>query len=253
MRTLLIIGIGPGHPDQITLQAIDALNQADVIFVLEKAGAKQDLAQLRRELCDRHIQHPYRIVEAEDPVRDETIPDYATRVEHWHHQRVLIYETLMQEQLTEHQTAAILVWGDPSLFDSTLRIVRSLEARAKVDFSWRVIPGVTAIQALAASHRIPLHGIGQSFLTAPARLLTDELFRTVANIVVVLDGEQAFERLKAKDLHIFWGANLGLPEQTLISGPLAQVRDQIHRERQKARQDRGWVMDTYLLTREPQP
>ncbi|WP_287809273.1 SAM-dependent methyltransferase, partial [Pseudomonas sp.] len=30
MKTILVIGIGAGHPDHLTLQAVKALNRADV-------------------------------------------------------------------------------------------------------------------------------------------------------------------------------------------------------------------------------
>ena len=43
MRRLLIIGIGAGDPEQVTVQAIKALNRADVFFVIDKGAVKQDL------------------------------------------------------------------------------------------------------------------------------------------------------------------------------------------------------------------
>ena len=35
MRELLVIGMGPGHPDQITVQAVQALNRVDVFLRIE--------------------------------------------------------------------------------------------------------------------------------------------------------------------------------------------------------------------------
>ena len=49
------------------------------------------------------------------------------------------------------------------------------------------------------------------------------------------------------DLQIFWGAQLGLDDQSLISGRLADVIDEIKAERTRLRARRGWVLDTYLL------
>src|SRR5258707_833064 len=54
MKKILIIGIGAGDPDFITVQAINALNTVDVFFVLEKGAAKDAMVELRRELCRRH-------------------------------------------------------------------------------------------------------------------------------------------------------------------------------------------------------
>ena len=48
MKKVLLIGIGAGNPDYITMQAIKAINTVDVFFFLDKDEAKEDLAELRR-------------------------------------------------------------------------------------------------------------------------------------------------------------------------------------------------------------
>ena len=95
MRKLYLIGIGAGNPEQITVQAIKALNKVDVFFFMDKGEAKQDLVALRNDICRRYIENnTYRIVETPDPVRDPAIADYTARVEAWHTQRAIIYERL---------------------------------------------------------------------------------------------------------------------------------------------------------------
>jgi precorrin-6A synthase len=82
MRKLFVIGIGAGDPDYVTVQAIKALNEVDVFFVVEKGGEKHDLVDLRTEICDRYIDEPsYRIVEVQDPERDRTAAAYREAVE----------------------------------------------------------------------------------------------------------------------------------------------------------------------------
>ena len=39
-----------------------------------------------------------------------------------------IYETLLLNQLAEGEVGAFLVWGDPALYDSTLRILDAVAA-----------------------------------------------------------------------------------------------------------------------------
>ena len=64
MRNILVVGIGPGNPEQITVQAIKALNRADVLFVPRKGADKADLAELRREIIARYVTNPQtRVVE----------------------------------------------------------------------------------------------------------------------------------------------------------------------------------------------
>ena len=252
MRKLYLIGIGAGNPDHLTIQAIKALNKVDVFFFLDKGEAKQDLIALRREICERFIENTtYRIVEAADPVRDPSIADYTTRVETWHTQRALIYEQLITSELTKTQTGAFLVWGDPSLYDSTLRIIDQITSRANIPLEFEVIPGITSIQALAASHKITLNGIGESILITTGRHLSPTLLDTAENTIVMLDGQCSFNKVLNEDLDIFWGAYLGMEHEQLASGSLHHTASQIETLRNQMKEKNGWVMDAYLLRRRP--
>ena len=48
---------------------------------------------------------------------------------------------------------------------------------------------------------------------------------------------------------IHWGAYLGMPQEIVIAGPLAEVGARIVAARTEARARHGWIMDTYLLRR----
>lgn len=244
MKHLLLIGIGPGNPRQITLEAIDSLNRADVFFVLDKGPAKDDLLRLRKELLERHVTRPYRLVQVEDPLRDGAATDYVGAVQDWHRQRAALYGRLLQDELADGQCGAFLLWGEPALYDSTLRI---LEQVAQPAFSLEVIPGISSVQALAAAHRVPLNRIGEPLHILPGRRLVDE--PRIDNVVVMLDGHCAFAALHDPQLHIYWGAYLGTADELLIQGPLHEVKAQILAQREQARARKGWIMDTYLLRR----
>src|SRR5262249_1976256 len=154
--------IGAGNPDYITVQAINALNQVDVFFFMDKGHEKDDLVRLRKDICERHIKdRSYRIIETADPPRDRTPSSYEPTVRAWHEQRADIYARLIRDELGDNGCGAFLVWGDPSLYDSTLRIIDQIVARGAVAFDIEVIPGISAIQALAARHRIALNRIGR--------------------------------------------------------------------------------------------
>jgi precorrin-6A synthase len=142
-----------------------------------------------------------------------------------------------------------LVWGDPSLYDSTLRIVEQLKARNKLAFDYEVIPGISAVQALAARHKLVLNRIGGAVQITTGRLLAQGFPDGVDDVVVMLDGEQAFERVREQELEIFWGAYLGEARELTIAGALDEVHDEIVRVRERARAQHGFIMDTYLLRR----
>ena len=69
------------------------------------------------------------------------------------------------------------------------------------------------------------------------------------SVVVMLDGEQAFAKVDPAGLEIFWGAYLGMPDELLLAGPLAEMAPRIAEVRAAARARHGWIMDTYLLRR----
>jgi precorrin-6A synthase len=45
------------------------------------------------------------------------------------------------------------------------------------------------------------------------------------------------------------GAYLGTPDEITLSGPLGEVGELIRLTRDRARANKGWIMDTYLLRR----
>jgi precorrin-6A synthase len=245
MRRLSIIGIGAGNPDHITVQAIKALGSVDVIFLIGKGNDKEDLAQLRKDICARYIAKPYRIVEAQDPERDRTPANYQTAVTDWHAQRAAIYERMIREELADDQHGAFLVWGDPSLYDSTLRIVDQVAAMKTVRFELDVIPGITSVQALAARHKIALNRIGGPVHITTGRLLANGM--PADDVVVMLDGDCAFKTVKDSGVDIYWGAYVGTADEILVSGKLQERGPEIEKIRSDARAHHGWIMDTYLL------
>jgi precorrin-6A synthase len=255
VREVLIIGVGAGDPEYITVQAIAALNRVDVFFIVDKGSAKDDLVQLRKEICERHITgSEYRFVEVQDPPRDRTptnSADYTEAVQAWLERRASIFESMISEELGENGVGAFLVWGDPSLYDGTIRIVDQLIERDRVQFEYSVIPGVSSLHSLTARHRIPLNRIGEPIHITTGRRLADGMPAGLDNVVVMLDGECAFRNVQDDTVQIYWGAYLGTPDELLIAGPVTKVGAQIERVRAEARERKGWIMDTYLLRRTP--
>jgi len=244
MKHLLLIGIGPGNPRQITLEAVDALNRADVFFVLDKHQDNDDMLRLRKELLGQLVKRPYRLVQVDDPQRDGEAADYVAAVADWHRRRAALYGRLIADELQDGECGAFLLWGEPGLYDSTLRILERVEGQV---FDLEVIPGISSVQALAARHRIPLNRIGEPLQILPGRRLAE--VQQIDNLVVMLDGQCAFAAIDDAELHIYWGAYLGTPDEILISGPLPEVKARILAVREQARARKGWIMDTYLLRR----
>src|ERR1044072_2963567 len=152
MRRVSVVGIGAGDPDDITVAAIRALEASDMLFVIEKPGAREGLARARREIVARHVpggsqrivqvEDPerdrsgaayveagggwgrrraggsQRIVQVEDPERDRSAAAYVEAVEDWRRRRADVWEGLMAD-LADGERGAFLVWGGAGLYDST--------------------------------------------------------------------------------------------------------------------------------------
>ena len=247
MLTLSLIGIGCGDPEQLTLAAIRAINAADLILIPRKGGVKSDLAELRRTICaDVLTNDRTRIAEFDVPVRDAGEADYRKGVNDWHDAVAATWSQAIANHLGKEGRVAMLIWGDPSLYDSSLRIARRLDPAPTIE----VVPGITAIQALCAAHALPLNEIGEPFLVTTGRRLRERGWpENAETVVVMLDGGTAFQSLDPAGLHIWWGAYLGMPEQIILSGPLADLATQIAETRRSARENHGWIMDSYILKR----
>jgi precorrin-6A synthase len=250
MRRLFIIGIGAGDPDYLTIQAIKALNQVDVFFVVDKGREKDGLVRIRREICERFIdEDTYRTVEIQDPERDRTASAYRSAVDDWRRRRADAYEAALRDDLGDDERGAFLVWGDPGLYDSTLAIVEEIEARGTVAFEYEVIPGISSVQALAAKQKMALNRVGEPIQITTGRRLAQASPDEIENVVVMLDADCTFKRFASDDIEIYWGAYVGTEDEILISGALPDVMDEIERIRSEARERIGWIMDTYLLRR----
>lgn len=242
---LSLIGIGTGNPEHLTLEAIRAINAAELILIPRKGADKADLAALRRSICADVLTNPTtRLVEFDLPVRDAGNPDYRAGVDDWHDAIARCWKDVLDRELPHGGEAALLVWGDPSLYDSTLRIA------ARLDVSVKAIPGITAIQALTAAHNMVLNEIGAPFMVTTGRQLRAQGWpQGVDTLVIMLDGACAFETVPPDGVSIWWGAYLGMPEQMIRSGPLAETGPEIIRTRAAARAAHGWIMDIYILRR----
>ncbi|HEY0327996.1 MAG TPA: precorrin-6A synthase (deacetylating) [Rhodopseudomonas sp.] len=248
MRKILVIGIGAGDPDYLTLQAIKAMNRVDVFFVPDKGTEKAALKHLRTTICERFVERAdVKMVGIEVPQRAAT-GCYQDNVDHWHAELADRYGHQFESCLADGEVGGLLVWGDPALYDSTLRIIERLRAKG-LALDYEVIPGISSVQVLAAKHRIALNRIGEPVLLTTGRKLAEGFPADAGSVVVMLDGTQTFAQLTEQNLEIFWGAYLGTPDEILISGPLAAVKDKIATARSEARARHGWIMDIYLLRR----
>jgi precorrin-6A synthase (deacetylating) (EC 2.1.1.152) len=251
MKKIYLIGIGPGNPDYLTVQAINTMKKVDVFFLLEKGGQKgyEDPVKTRKEILKRYLDgRAYRVVTAKIPKRKKG-GNYVEEVKAWREEVAEVVAGLIKNEMEEGENGALLIWGDPSLYDGHLEMLQHILKRGAVNFEYEVIPGITSVQLLAARHKIPLNRIGEPIVITTARKLKECETDEVINTVVLLDSRAAFKRFEDADIDIYWGGYLGTEDEILLSGKLRDIIEDLKRIRIEAKKKKGWLMDTYILRR----
>lgn len=247
MRTILVIGIGAGNPDYLTVQAIKAMNRAAVFFMPDKGEEKAGLNAIRLAMLEQFVERPeYRLVDFAIPSRRRAeTPDYRDSVQEWRDKLEAAYGRMF-ELLPDDGVGAFLVWGDPTLYDGTLRILKDMQA-AGWEMEIEVIPGISAPQALAAQHQVTLNRVGEAVTITTGRRVGEGEADGLSSAVVMLDNHQVFRRFASEEAEIFWGAYLGTAEEILVAGKVSEVADEIDMRRREAQARNGWIMDTYMI------
>lgn len=247
-RRVSVVGIGSGGIDQITAEAIRALQASE--FAIAAVKQRDDPLFTRRlEVLGRHAPG-LELVGVADPERDRSSSSTSTRLGYrgavldWHEARALAWEQALAERPGD---VAIPVWGDPAFYDSTLRILDRIDERGRVPIDVRVLPGISALQVLAARHRLVLHEIGATITVTTGRRLREVVAAGADNVVVMLSSDLPLDGLD--DWHIWWGGNLGDSGETVVAGRVREVLGELRAERERLRAEHGWVMDVYLLRR----
>lgn len=242
---LILVGTGCGNPDHLTLQAVQALNRADLILIPRKGPDKADLADLRHLILAQVLTAPVAIAEFTMPQRGAEA-GYLPGVADWHDAIAAEWRRAIAAHPGPKARVALMVWGDPMLYDSSLRIAARLEG-AQV----RVVPGITSLQALCAAHGIALNALAEPVLITTGRQLRAQGWPEAApdTMVVMLDGEASFQGLAPEGVSIWWAAYAGMAQEILRAGPLGSAGPQILAARAEARARHGWIMDIYLMRR----
>lgn len=248
-RTVVVVGIGAGDPGLATVEALSALAEVDVVVGFDKGERAAELRAVRDAVLEQARKgRSCRVIDIADARRDESV-GYTAAVSAWHGGRAEALQRVLLDEVSDGETVGVLVWGDPSLYDSTLRVIDEVNLHGEVDVRVRVIPGISSLHVLTARHGIALHSVGGSVLITTGRQLRVGVPDGIDDVVVFLDAECSFTNYRLPGWHIYWGAYLGMADERLIAGPVDEVADQIIELRSALRAEHGWVFDLYLLRR----
>ena len=217
-RRLVGVGVGPGDAELITVKALNVLQIADVILVpaTEASGDEPGRAELivlanRAALAECIQRIPFSMTDRTGVTQ----------------RRLRSWQTGAQAAIGAFENGASTVCfatiGDPSVF-STFSYLAGTVLAAMPDVQVEVIPGITAMQALAAVSRTPLVEGTEVLSLVPITAGLETLDVALASsdtIVAYKAGRtlpQVLDHLRAagREATTVIGTNLGLDNQRLL-------------------------------------
>jgi precorrin-2/cobalt-factor-2 C20-methyltransferase len=176
---LIGVGVGPGDPELMTLKAMRALGEADVIAYFAKAGhASHSLGTARPHLRNGAAQLPLlypvttELPKCSDGYRDAIRDFFDTAA------------ATIAAQLEAGRIVAVICEGDPLFYGSYMH----LHARLAPRFATEIVAGVTGMSGCWSAAGMPIAQGDDVFTVLPATLPEGELARRLgeADAAVVM-------------------------------------------------------------------
>jgi precorrin-2/cobalt-factor-2 C20-methyltransferase len=165
---LIGVGVGPGDPELITLKAIRALAEADIVAHFAKAGnvshARTIAAQhLRRETVEMPLLYPLttELPKCSTGYRDALRDFYDEAA------------AAIAVHLDAGRVVAVICEGDPLFYGSYMHLHTRLAPR----FAVEIVAGVTGMSGCWSAAGTPIAQGDDIFTVLPATLPEDELVR----------------------------------------------------------------------------
>lgn len=138
------IGVGPGDPDLLTIKAVNALNEVNVVCAPKSAKSKPSLAlSIVQPILDKR-ENNYETLEPLFPM----IEDKNALAKYWDDAANRI-----AEKLNAGLDVAFITLGDPTVYSTFSYVFKRIN---DLGFKTLIIPGITSFTGCAASAKIPL-------------------------------------------------------------------------------------------------
>jgi precorrin-2/cobalt-factor-2 C20-methyltransferase len=186
---LIGVGVGPGDPELMTLKAMRALGEADIVAHFAKAGnashSRAIAAQhLRAEVIELPLLYP---VTTELP---KCSNGYRDAIRAFYDQAAATIAAHLEAGLV----VAVICEGDPLFYGSYMH----LHARLASRFPTEIVAGVTGMSGCWSAAGMPIAQGDDVFTVLPATLPEDELSRRLrdADAAVVMKVGRHLQKLR---------------------------------------------------------
>jgi precorrin-2/cobalt-factor-2 C20-methyltransferase len=169
---LIGVGVGPGDPELITLKALRALKEADIVAHFAKAGSCSNA----RAIVACHLQSDIDELPLLFPVTTELPkhePGYCRRINRFYYDSA----AAIARHLDRGRCVAVLCEGDPLFYGSFMHLQARLAPRYPTD----VIAGVTGMSGSWSAAATPIAQGDDVFMVLPGTLREAELARRLAD------------------------------------------------------------------------
>ena len=215
-RRLIGVGVGPGDPELITVKAVRALASAEAILVPATEESGDGPGRAERIVQGACPDAATRIVRVPFSMADKAGVSPRRR------QAWLTSARAAVDAFTDGAaTVAFATVGDPSVY-STFSYLAAHVVEQLPDVEVEVIPGITAMQALAAASRTPLVEGQEVLALVPVTAGLDRLREVlaVADSTVAYKGgrrlPEVAELLRGEERDAVMGVDVSLPNQRLV-------------------------------------
>jgi uroporphyrin-III C-methyltransferase len=213
-KKLFLIGAGSGDPELITIKAINAMKQCDVL--LYDALANDELLQYTKADCEKI---------------------FVGKKKGEHSMAQPQINELIISSLEKHNTVGRLKGGDPMVFG---RAHEEIEIAQKNGVEVSVIPGISSYSSLAANFLLPItkRETSQGFLVITATDFKSKLVQNLhemakLNITLLIfmgvhlieDIVELLKQIRPHDLSIGIFQSVGLEDEKVIVGTLETIID----------------------------
>lgn len=181
MAKLYGIGVGVGDPELMTLKAVRALNESDVV-ILPRANTKNYSTAF--EIAKEHLKEDIEKIYVDFTTVDDDKTRELDRIE---------YAKIVNKCIDEGKTLSFITIGDPMTFSTFVYVMNLLEKDVEIE----TIPGVTSFASITARLNTPLVMGDETLKVVPVSKETDivEEINTADN-VIFMKVTRNLERLK---------------------------------------------------------